>query len=248
MHLLLLLREELGRGRGRGWGRGRGGAIRSPCCSGLSNKERNLFRQLLLHACHLLPLAIEMQLHLRGLRVAARQLQPQATVFSFQDGGSSIELCLHHAEMRLVLRICSARASLAFDQLHLHLLQLFSQDASLFHPLKSGSLPFLRPPPPVPLSLRRNSCATTRPLTLRPLLLMLPLLLRAPLPRLLLDVCQWPRMLHACELVLLVVAMGGRRRLKAFCGRGQRRVCSCRIQQAQDSSCIKRWLIAPQRQ
>ncbi len=66
---LLLLREKGGRGEGRGRGRGRGrdrgrggGATCSPCCSGLSNKARNVIQQLLLlllllllHACHLLP-------------------------------------------------------------------------------------------------------------------------------------------------------------------------------------------------
>ena len=35
------------RGRGRGRGRG-GGASCSPCCSGLSNKARNVIQQLLL--------------------------------------------------------------------------------------------------------------------------------------------------------------------------------------------------------
>jgi len=72
--------------------------------------------------------------------------------------------------------------------------------------------------PPVPCApAAPKKIATAAPpaclLALRPLLLLLPLLLRASLPRLLFHVCQWPRMLHACELVLLVVAMGGRRRL-----------------------------------
>jgi len=150
-----------------------------------------LIRQLLLHACHLLPLAIEMQLQLRGLRVAARQLQLQAGNFGVL--GSAFRLQL--------------------NQLHLHLLQRLSQHARLLHPLKGGSLPFLRPPPPVPLGRHSRAAAPPFPLSLRPLLLLLPFLLRAPLPRLLFDVCQWPRMLHACELVLLVAAVGGRRRL-----------------------------------
>ena len=132
-----------------------------------------------------------MQLHLRGLRVAARQLHLQATVFSFHNGHSRIPL----------------RPGLY--QLHLHLLQRFSQHARLLHPLKGGSLPSLLRHVP----LRRHSRAAGRPPALKRMLLLLPLLLRAPLPRLLFDVCRWPRMLHACELVLVVVAMGGGCRL-----------------------------------
>ncbi len=53
-----------------------------------------------------------MQLYLRGLRVAARQLQLQARIVSFQDGDSSLELrlfgfalCLQHTETSLELRL-----------------------------------------------------------------------------------------------------------------------------------------------
>jgi len=224
VHLLLLLRQEGGRGRSRsrGRGRGRGSATcvasqgsKVPCCSGLSNKERHWIQRLLLllllllllmmmmmmtivmimimmllHACDLLPLTIGTQLQLRELRIAARQLQLQATVLSVKvrifrchDGESSLAFCLE------------------LNQLHLHLLQRFSQHARLLHPLKGGSLQCLRPPHPLPL--RRHSRAPPHPLAQRPPLLLLPLLLRAPLSRLLLHVCRRPHMLHTCELVLL---------------------------------------------
>jgi len=74
-----------------------------------------------------------------------------------------------------------AQSSLALNQLHLHLLQLFSQHARLLHPLKGGCLP---------IHVRSRSCAPalSQPLPQTPLVLSLllvlpppPLLLRAPL-------------------------------------------------------------------
>jgi hypothetical protein len=47
----------------------------SPCCIGLSDKERKSIQQLLhllLHAGDLIPQATAMQLHLRGLSSTAR--------------------------------------------------------------------------------------------------------------------------------------------------------------------------------
>ena len=139
-------------------------------------------QQLLLHACNLLPLAIEMQLHLQGLRVAARQLQLQARIVRFQYGDSSLEL-----------RLCNAVSSPALNQLRLHLLQLVS-------------LHFLMRP----VHLRRHSCAPA-PWPMHPLLLQqLPLLfllrVTLSLPRLRLN-GKWPLSLHAGELVLLLLLL-----------------------------------------
>ncbi len=113
-----------------------------------------------------------MQLHLRGLRVAARQLQLQARIVSFQDGDSSLEL-----------RLCNAVSSPALNQLRLHLLQLVSLHARMLHHLNGGRLHFIMRP--VGVHLHRHSCAPApmHPLALRPL----PLLPHVPLPRLRLD-------------------------------------------------------------